>query len=246
MPTVHELVAPLPNTDDEEILNLFIQKLREYTVSSVCQREFVRVEQLRTWMRSEVTINGTTERVCHRLRRVCYRPYLQDHPGLPISENFILEDEGCLTAFLILISIGRGHIVHLFRRYNIIDNLPRKLAELEADLKHIGKDLRSHGSNEYKDLGDVNTLADDFDKAQWKFYPAKLSYGMDKSYAEHIILPICHWAYIHEGGIADVWQIMVQEEFVKEDLRNALPNVRFKNEQFGWVRVMAQFSFSQD
>jgi hypothetical protein len=238
MKPVQDQAAQLPESDDAYILRLFDKKVREFTVLSVCHREFIRVEQLRKWMNSEIEINGISEGACHRLLRASYRQYLQHHPGLPITDTSMAkdEDEGCVTVFAILLSIAKGHIVHLFQRYHIMDKLlPMRRTDLKTGLEHIEKDLRRHGSNEYMALEDINKLVEAFDKAQWKFNPAKLSLDMDKTYAEFQVIPICRWEHIHLGGIADVWQIMVQEEFVKESLRNAIPNARFESEEFGWV-----------
>ncbi|KAL8998393.1 MAG: hypothetical protein Q9169_002521 [Polycauliona sp. 2 TL-2023] len=206
-------------------------KIAECTEEAVCRRSYILVAELTQWLRSRVHPGKSTTQY-GRLLLAVYGDDIPPPSTLKLAEG----DSCCLLVFCILLLIGRGNLIHVFQRFNILDkHLPIPLQQLQT---------RLHGPR----IPDPLQLAAEFDEKQWPFCPAKFDLHMGQEYNEHRILPICHKAKINEkGGTAQLWQIEVKEEFVSHALRQAVEFSRYNfstsNTEPDWRYQFALKSF---
>jgi hypothetical protein len=206
----------------------FKDMLKKCTLQAVCGREYVLVEKLTKWLRSKRPGSHTT--YANRLLQAVYRSKSKHAPAPPIPIEILCHHKGgCLLVFSILLELGRGELAHCFQRQGIIDqNLPIDLHTLRTELGRI----------KTKELPDLETLADKFDRMQWRFSPTQLSLYMDREFPEKRIIPIHRKKKINcKGGTAEVWQILVLEEFVSDDLRQVVESSGFSDgrDELGYV-----------
>lgn len=212
------------NDEHDQAIKEFKTKVQECTVKGACGRDYVRVEALRNWMRSQVQDPSTGRNITQvdRLLRAVYRD--RKSPGLPITAKEV--DSRYLLVFSILLELESGKHIDSFKTVEISDlRLPETLYNLQKKIEAIS------GLNSSK-------LAEAFDQLQWRYRPVRLEMDMSPTCSEHAIIPICRKEPIKQGGTAKVWQILVQEEFVDHNLREAVwsdPHARIKDKVFGWV-----------
>lgn len=198
-------------------------KVSACTREAVCRRSYVLVAELTQWLRSSVHPGKSTTQ-CGRLLLAVYG----DQIPPPSTDKLSEEDSCCLLVFCILLLIGRGNLIHVFQRFNILDkHLPIPLQQLQTRLQ---------GPR----IPDPMQLAAEFNEKQWLFCPAKFDLHLGQEYNEHRILPICQKAKINEkGGTARLWQIEVKEEFVGDALKQAVDFSRYNrstsNTEPDWV-----------
>ncbi|KAL9633797.1 MAG: hypothetical protein Q9204_003254 [Flavoplaca sp. TL-2023a] len=195
----------------EKSLRDLQSKVGACTREAVCQRSYVLVAELTQWLRSRVHPDKSTT----QYGRLLLAAYGVQIPP-PSTEKLSEEDSCCLLVFCILLSIGRGNLIHVFQRFNILDkHLPIPLQQLQTRLQ---------GPR----IPDPMRLAAEFDEKQWPFCPAKFDLHLGQEYTEHSILPICQKVKINEkGGTAQLWQIEVKEEFVGHKLKQAVDFSRY-------------------
>ncbi|KAL8846936.1 MAG: hypothetical protein Q9221_008004 [Calogaya cf. arnoldii] len=195
----------------EKSLRDLQSKVDACTREAVCQRSYVLVAELTKWLRSRVHPDKSTT----QYGRLLLAAYGAQIPP-PSTEKLSEEDSCCLLVFCILFSIGRGNLIHVFQRFNILDrNLPVPLQQLQTRLQ---------GPR----IPDPMQLAAEFNEKQWPFCPAKFDLHLGQEYTEHSILPICQKVKINEkGGTARLWQIEVKEEFVGHKLKQAVDFSRY-------------------
>jgi hypothetical protein len=184
----------------------FKAALAKNTKKAACGRHYVLVTKLRNWMKS--TIDPADDRTqAGRLLAVAYRR--RDKPDLPITLEQLSDGEDrCLLVFCILLELGWGALIdEFFRRDKVDKHLPISLLSLQEMV------LTMH-------IYSPNTLADDFDKLQWKYCPARIELNMGRDFHKNRILPFCKREEINnKGATAQLWQIEVPEEFVGPKLR---------------------------
>ena len=200
-------------------LNDYESKLKEYTATAVCGRDFVFVEKLKDWMKSGL---GS-------LIRAAYQDHSQDiFPPRP--ERIYTDYDCCLVVFCILLDINEGHLVRRFQREVTDKKLPIDLKSLENILTRM------------QCFSNAKELANKFYKAQWRFCPAKFEFTVGQDYRdENQIIPICGKKVINKKGLtADLSMIMVPEEFVGQNLRNIVKDSRFydKSGNLGYVSAL--------
>ena len=104
--------------------------------------------------------------------------------------------EHYLRTFAILLCIGAGHLIWHFSRFPSLqdEKLPHHV--LPAEFPSFPADLfRS------------------FKGAQWQFCPPKFRYEMNNHFSEDEILPIIRREELDRGGTAEVYRIVVDEEY---------------------------------
>jgi hypothetical protein len=208
---------------DQSAMHDFNTMLAACTYPAVCSREYILPSKLTDWLKSETSYGPGTTQVARLLR---YAYYKKSSVGLPVREDRIHSGpKPSLLVFSILLKIGCGHLLHHWRQKDIVDqSLPIPLYSLQKlvermDIPNVDKD----------------DITNNFDRAQWRFCPAKFELGDDIDYInKDRIIPICRKKLINDkGGTAELFQIAVQEEFVGKRLREAVSSSRFDDRKSG-------------
>ncbi|KAL8687353.1 MAG: hypothetical protein Q9224_005177, partial [Gallowayella concinna] len=200
-------------SDHDSCMRELKAKVGACTMTAVCGRSYVLVEELTQWLRSKAHPGKSTTQL-GRLVIAAYRDYNGIAPSS--TDKLMEQDSYCLVIFSILLLLGRGNLIHVFQKHNILDtHLPIPLQQLQSKF-------------ETARISDAKQLAADFDEKQWPFCPAKFDFHYSQEYNEHKILPICKKEKINEkGGTAQLWQIEVKEEFVGHHLKQAVSFSRY-------------------
>ncbi|MCJ1308075.1 hypothetical protein MMC25_001726 [Agyrium rufum] len=192
----------------------FYAKLKECSVKAVCKREYVLVSRLVQWLKS--LRPGEQDSQLTYLLRVTYSQRVE--PGLLIdAERVCNSNQSAVLVFSILLELGHGNLIDDFQRYSILDRcLPISLWDLRDKLSRFVR------------TSDVaEDVAVRFNVSQWRYCPATFDDIMRKVYEKDRIIPICARFQINEkGGTADLWQIVVHEEFVGKELRKRVEYTR--------------------
>lgn len=196
------------------MLHEFKEELRNCTVEALCGRHYIRVAKLIKWLESDAQPGVSRVEI---LLEYAYRN--RNSPAPPLRADDICKGEDrCALVFSILLELEHGELIELFEYRGLCDKkLPISLSDL--------KDLKNHGF----------TYAEEFNRKQWAFCPADFDYH-SRNYHSDRIIPICKKEEINDkGGTAQLWQIAVQEDFVKPRLKERVPNSRFQDDRFGYV-----------
>jgi hypothetical protein len=200
-------------------LREFKEVLEGCTVKALCGRPYVRVTRLIKWLENDAQPGISRVEI---LLDYAYRNRRSPAPPLR-ADDVCKGEESCALVFSILLGLGHGELIDLFENRGLCDKrLPIPLSDL--------KDLKDRGF----------PYAEEFNKKQWAFCPANFDYH-SRNYHGDRIIPICKREEISDkGGTARLWQIAVQEEFVKESLKERVPNSKFPDGTFGWVSRASQ------
>jgi hypothetical protein len=194
----------------------FKQKLEEWKVKAVCDKEYIRVKELLKWM-----VTGSPKKV-DVLLWSCKSPgenFSYD------SKRILQDDTRCLLIFSILLELGEGNLIHALLKHDYTDRkLPLDLAQLERN------------STFKQNPG----LSKRFNDTQWKYCPVRFELTGERDLTQDHIVPIFCKQRINEGGTAVIYEILVQEEFVNEALRAAVPYSRGVDSQYGPVSCVYQ------
>ena len=207
----------------EAIVTGFDHKLEEYTRTAVCGRKFILVDKLLKWLRSPVEAQIT--RADHLLR-AAYREWAS--PGRPITSYAFREGaDCCLIVFCILQTIGCGSKVHFFKRKGKVDGQIPFTRETVQDI------FRAASVEDEE-------LPSKFYDVQYRFRPAKFDLREGSDWDAEIVIPIYQKNLIKRGGVGELWQINVPEEFVTPMLRSVASGSRFNasadsEEEPDWV-----------
>jgi hypothetical protein len=200
-------------------LREFKEVLRGCTVEALCRRPYIRVVELIKWLESDAQPGVSRVEI---LLDYAYRN--RRSPALPLRADDVCKgEESCALVFSILLELDHGEFIDIFENQDLCDKkLPIPLSDL--------KDLKDRGF----------PYAEEFNKKQWAFCPANFDYH-SRNYHSDRILPICKREQISDkGGTARLWQIAVQEEFVKPNLKEKVPNSKFDDDMFGCVSRVYQ------
>ena len=209
----------------------FKDKVSACTQTAICGRPYILVNELTQWLRSPITCpSGKHTNQAGRLLVATYGDRVAPSSTLKLGET----DSCCLLVFCILLLIGKGDLIEVFQRFDILDqHLPIPLQQLREKLKPC------------LTIQDYWKLAAAFDQKQWAFCPAKFELHRAREYTEHRILPICRKEKINaKGGTARLWMIDVKEEFVGHALKQAVAFSRYNcsvsETDPDWIRTLHQ------
>ncbi|KAF2434232.1 kinase-like protein [Tothia fuscella] len=234
-PTAHDFHSQ----QNSQAIDTFKTKVKNCMVKAVCQREYVRVNRLKSWMRSAVS-PGSKEIWAARLHHAAY--FGKVFSGFePITIEKLCDegDDCCLVVFIILLCIDKGYLIDRVEHEEMVDRgMPFKLKLLETSIESITSTLPDE---------EARGLTSKFDNHQWRFSPVIFDFELSRDYHQNRILPICLWEPINKGGTAEVWQILVQEEFVTKRLGSEVSSeARFEHETYGWCYHFALKTFNED
>jgi len=210
----------------DAVMQDFQATLRDCTVQAACGRSYVRTTKLTEWLNGQVGSNSQAS----LLLGAAYRHRKQPHPPVS-SEEISSGDNCCLLVFSILLELGKGELIDHFQRLSIVDRL------LHIDRQTLETKLQAMELAPNQ-LPDVASLAEQFDAIQWRFCPAMFEFRVGLNHPPNKIIPFFKKEKINDkGGTAQLWQVAVQEEFVSDKIRKAVPNSRFHDatDGFGYV-----------
>ena len=214
-----------PNTAN--ILQTFKEKLnKEWKQKAACGRTYVLTDTLTAWM-MKLEIPELMTNAARLLRAV----YANDHRQMfqeMTSHRISNGDNCCLLVFSMLLELGYGDLIDIFQKVGIVDK------SLASSDYHYGQ-LR-HEFKRYH-IPNIGKIIDDVEKNKWSFCPAPIwPYAQKIFDGGRWVLPFCKRERINEkGGTADLWQVLVQEEFVPPNLRATISGSKLRDKTFGWV-----------
>ncbi|CAM1504861.1 Fc.00g024520.m01.CDS01 [Cosmosporella sp. VM-42] len=125
--------------------------------------------------------------------------------------------------FAILLDIGCGRMIGVFRRY--IRDATLKITDLSKLYDSISNAMPMEGENlpaEYEEGGYPAVMAK-FESRRWAFVSDPLPLEMDDMFIHgKSILPFFHMKAIKEGGTAEVYHCKIQADMVEPSLAKAL------------------------
>lgn len=157
--------------------------------------------------------------------------YANDHRQMfqEMSSNRIsVGDNRCLLVFSMLLELGHGDLIDIFQKVGIVDK------SLASSDYHYGQ-LR-HEFERYH-IPNIGKIIDGVEKNKWSFCPAPIwPYAQKIFGGGRWVLPFCKRERINEkGGTANLWQVLVREEFVPPNLRATISGSKLRDKTFGWV-----------
>ncbi len=195
----------------------------ERSLSSIEKRPFYAIDKLTEWMESKDASQVTN---AGQLLMSLHHKDGSD-PFRISSESILTGDHRCVLVFSILLSLDKGDFINCFWTAGYVDS------KLDTSLDDY--ELRRYLS--LSGLSDPDNLIDRFERVKWSFCPIKLRLNMSESFkGGRWILPFCKRRKINEkGGTADLWQVLVQEDLLPEELKNRIPGSKFDDETYRGV-----------
>ncbi|KAI9687319.1 MAG: hypothetical protein M1822_002362 [Bathelium mastoideum] len=195
-------------------------------------RRFYHVDAIVEWMQRLEPGNSL------RNAELLIREVRPVRPGFNLDiEKFLYGPDRCLVVLAILVTQKRGHLIDILRRSGIVDQHLTYLTENNF------RDLRNE--LEAGHISDRKEICSDFESDLWSFCPATLSLRMNGRYhTGQYIMPFCQKQQVNEkGGTAQVYEVVVQEDFVPKPLREKLQRAKFTDPKFGACYRMALKTF---
>lgn len=190
----------------------FSKMLKSCRMINVEGKTYIRTTPLVEWMLGKGKSNAS------HLEILLDRVYSRDMM-VPIEASAISTGaHSSLLVFSILLELGYGHLIHLFHRYDLTDRrLPYQTAELRAVLDRV-------------EVSGESGLAERFTEKQWAYQPLQLQYRVSLDCPPEMVVPIHQRQQINaKGGTATLWEIVVLEDFVNDELREVAANARYND-----------------
>ena len=207
---------------ERDVRVIFKEKLQtEWTQKAACKRNYILVHRLKAWMNGIEL--GEKLNNAGRLLQAVYNNHPR-HQFQPVDSSSISRSS---VVFAILLKHDLGDLVHHFLKANITDDVLRTPSPPYQTLQHFLRDEKEY----------ARKLTEIFDKDRWAFCPVEIRPEMDQTYLyDKQIVPFCKRQTINEkGGTAQVFQVLLQEDFVSDDLRETMDHSRVEDEDFGTV-----------
>lgn len=204
---------------------LFSEQLKNFTLRAIDGREFVRVKKMTEWLRSIDPETGMShfrrllQREVDFEEFLSYRRLFSEEPA-----------ERMDLTFCILLSIGQGRLLNLFREHRVVDRtLPVSLSSLTTEFTRVDE-----LPTKWREIAEA------FHKIQWKFIPVVFDV-VSAHYTREFVLPIHKREPLtdQKGGTARLYHIEVLEEFLSSELRHSIESSQFddKRDDLGPVSV---------
>ena len=148
----------------------------------------------------------------------------------PIKSEILRGSERrCVRVFGILLELGHGELIDLFKSAGILDNnlqfsIPSIMSRLQSEL-------------EDNNIPNAKKIIDKFENAKWAFCPPRLELDMDENFQGNFIMPFCRRERINfKGGTASVFQAAIKQEFILDpNLKEALRKTLYHDDDHGMV-----------
>ncbi|KAJ3578538.1 hypothetical protein NPX13_g2029 [Xylaria arbuscula] len=215
------ILSALPR--GSEIREAFNERMgRQWTGVTVDGRNYVRTRRMIEWLRDINSSWATTTTNGGLLLEYVYEPLYEFRP---IEWDQISNDD-YIVMFGFLTHMGYGQLIDVFRQYSIRD----------IDLRKPNTILRESMLKEkFGSLSDMQTFIENFERQRWEFSPIEFKLGIDLNFNdEQVILPLCRRQQINsKGATAALWEVVVEEDFVDENLRKAIECTKYDDRNFG-------------
>jgi hypothetical protein len=187
---------------------------------NVSGENYVLVEKLTTWLKSEVRPGSGITQIGRVLTTV-YNDKDQLSLRL-IVERALRTDDHYLVVFTILFKLSSAKLIDRFCSADFRDSeFPVSLPTLQHRFKAM-------------DLPKADEFTVAFKQIQWAFYALKFELHESSKYTNKTVVPICKKELLNSrGGVARVWQIAIQEEFVGLALKDEVIMDGFDNKTDG-------------
>jgi hypothetical protein len=214
-----------------EVLKLFKDNMRKHwTHTAVDGRSYVRTKRMICWM-EESKLNNETPNGALLLDAVYDAVKKSAFEFSPVEWEHISSvnsTEGCIVTFGLLTALGYGHLIHIFRQYDVQDHSLRRNGTIiqPASLE-----------DQFGSTAHLETFINKFERRRWEFCPVEFSINMDTDlHGGRRVLPFCRTLRINQkGATAQLYEVAVEEDFVLPCLRNVIMGTRYPDPEFGLV-----------
>ena len=216
---VHKQLSDSDADDDISIITEYSHVLAVNSLKNHEGLRYVRVPALIEWLSQT---KSTGEMNLQLLLDHSYSQLIM----VPISAKSLLKGPRAgVVLFCILLELGMGNVIDQFVRFELTDSA------LPIGAARVARVLPLRESQEL------------FLKAQWAFCPVVLSLDMAVDLSEEQILPIYDQRLISSGGTAQVFEIVILEDFVTESLRQVCRRSRHEIKKDGKKYAMVRLRF---
>jgi hypothetical protein len=200
-------------------LDIFLSQIERYTLRNVFGIKFVLTRQLTDWLVS--SSDGGDGVLVSQVERLLDFVY-PDEMALPvIPDELSREGSSFLLVFSLLLELRQGHLIDVFRRFDLNDN---RLPLLSLD--QLPASLRGHRLANMR----LEDFTQRFLQLQWAYCPIRFDDQMAASLAPECVLPIIQRQRINsKGATAAIWEVTVPEELVGSRLQHLTKYDRFEN-----------------
>ncbi|KAI8626710.1 hypothetical protein F5Y19DRAFT_478195 [Xylariaceae sp. FL1651] len=225
---------------EAEILKIFKTNMRQKWLSTAIDgRHYVRTRKMIRWMEAREFNKETTNGDC--LLDAVYDAVTNSGSEFsPVQWKDISNpSKSCVVMFGLLTDLGYGHLIHIFRQLEVLDDsLPKTGAIIPAPR------LANQFENEIQRLDFMNK----FERRRWDFCPIEFYMGMDTDlHGGRRVLPFVHKQRINlKGATAKLFEVSVEEDYVQECLREVIKGSRYHDVDFGWCYRFAFKSYSRE
>ncbi|KAI0970661.1 hypothetical protein F4678DRAFT_114797 [Xylaria arbuscula] len=226
-----------------EIYKTFTEHMRlQWTGETVDGRKYVRTRRLVQWMKAvdpDSTMTTTTTNGSLLLEYAYELNPMSSSVFRPIEWEQI-SDANYIIMFGFLVDLGYGHLIDIFRRFSYQDNYLHKPGHITKGYYML--------SGSFKDSASLQSFMDIFERRRWEFCPVQFYQDMDIDLDDGPrVLPFCRRQRINnKGATAHLYEVAVEEDFVNEDLREAIEYTKFNDEDFGTCYRFAFKSYSEE
>jgi hypothetical protein len=224
-------MSPPASSEGALLLREFKRKLTgEWQRRAACGREYVNVFKLQAWMRS--TAPGWTIDNFTRLLFEAWRNWGGHQPPFrPKAESISTGDQCAVLVFSILLELEHGHLIKNFQDEKILD---KDLEHAGVDYRYVVETLQKHN------IPDAKRLVERFEEKKWSYCPVIIKHRMSNAFRDgRWVIPFCKRQEVNEkGGTAQVWQVLIQEDFVSREVRDIISGSRIEDADLGPVSVI--------
>ncbi|KAB5540385.1 hypothetical protein GE09DRAFT_254929 [Coniochaeta sp. 2T2.1] len=223
-------------TAHHDILSEFKRKLnQDWKRTNWVDQVFYVRDEIYGWM-----IAGNPTNAVRLLVTVNQRMRSGRFPEIQSSDLF-KPGATCFIVFAILLTLDYGHLIHIFHKHSVNDyRLDWNIEEWKDAHQDIQADLEAEGLN-------ASEVIAAFQARKWAFNPVPLTLMMHN----HLkgvdwILPFAKCRKVAEGGTATVYQVLVQEELLADDFREAIAAGRQNHESLRGCYEFAIKEYTKD
>ena len=203
----------------------------EWIHKATCGRDYVNIFKLQRWMRGPSTSNKDLSNLQFLLIVAWANWDWQYATEAPSSKSISARDRCALLVFSILLELGYGHVIKIFQKGGILDNV---LHAEYLDYDVIVAELHNFH------IRDAEQLVTRFEKKRWSYCPVSIKHGMARTFhAGNWVIPFCRRQAVNDkSGTAKVSHVLVQEDFVAEEVRRLISGSKIEDPEYGPVSVM--------
>ncbi|KAL2405854.1 hypothetical protein ABEF95_000368 [Exophiala dermatitidis] len=229
-------LSTVPET--QPTCEIFRQKLSGmWYHSEACGRKFLDHTKLVEWM-TATEPNGEVKNVARILRELRHQRKDELFSG-PRSRTITTGKNKSILVLSILLEMGCGDLIVTFREANIVDSA---LAHAPYYEQHLFPKLKTAlGSEE-----EADSFMKEFYQRRWSFIPVCIDYNMSPTLqsGDHVLPFLKKESINTKGGTAEVYQVLIKEDYIGDNMRRAIEKSKFYDKDFGWCYQLAVKTYS--